>query len=204
MFLHQLAVSRHLACADFMIGALTLLMLILTLPQVRKLRAFDGQPDFRSTGLKLLRIDWLGGCLTIGFVTCLGVGPQWGGIAHKWSDIGVVTVRLTMSLAKTVSHFCRGPVSGSHRVELLDGLTRNDSNATFQDAALRVRSKGARLTTVPGCGSRFWGSAPWSSSCITSRSTLRRSKSGYIIAGVAELQQDRRAGRDMVAWTSDV
>ena len=82
----------HTGSADSSIGGVTLLLLALTLPNIRTLPPFDGQPDYRPVWLKILRIDWLGAALTIGFVTCLGVGLQYGGISHKWSDVPVVLV----------------------------------------------------------------------------------------------------------------
>jgi hypothetical protein len=67
--------------------------LLLTLPSIPKLAPFDGKPDRRPIWQKLVDLDWVSAVLTLGFVTCLGVGLQWGGITKAWNDAGVITVR---------------------------------------------------------------------------------------------------------------
>lgn len=79
------------------IGGVALGMLLLTLPDVPLLLPFDEVPDRRSRFVRLLTLDWIGVILTLGFVTCLGVGLQWGGISKGWSDGGVVIVSLVYS-----------------------------------------------------------------------------------------------------------
>lgn len=70
-------------------------MLLLTLPDVPLLRPFDETPKRRSTLMKLLTLDWIGVILCLAFVTCLGMGLQWGGISRSWQDGAVVLVRPT-------------------------------------------------------------------------------------------------------------
>ncbi|WWC91375.1 uncharacterized protein L201_006318 [Kwoniella dendrophila CBS 6074] len=79
------------------IGGVTGILLLLTLPSVPKLPPFDGKPDNRSIFFKLLRLDWISALLTLGFVTCLGVGLQNGGIQENWNHASVI-VTLTLSL----------------------------------------------------------------------------------------------------------
>nr|XP_019009679.1 uncharacterized protein I206_05239 [Kwoniella pini CBS 10737]OCF48460.1 hypothetical protein I206_05239 [Kwoniella pini CBS 10737] len=80
------------------IGGLTGILLLLTLPSIPKLPPFDGRPDNRSILMKLIRLDWISAVITLGFVTCLGVGLQYGGITHAWNDVSVV-VTLSLALA---------------------------------------------------------------------------------------------------------
>ncbi|WVQ81541.1 hypothetical protein IAT38_003665 [Cryptococcus sp. DSM 104549] len=80
------------------IGGVTLLLLALVLPSIPKLPPFDGLPDHRPVWNKILRLDWISALLTIGFVTCLGMGLQWGGVTKDWNDVGVI-VTLALALA---------------------------------------------------------------------------------------------------------
>ncbi|ODN74642.1 hypothetical protein, variant 2 [Cryptococcus amylolentus CBS 6039] len=79
------------------VGGVVLFLLLIFLPDTAKLIPFDGQFDHRPTWLKLLRIDWLGGALSVGFVTCLGMGLQWGGVTEDWDDKSVI-ISLSFSL----------------------------------------------------------------------------------------------------------
>ena len=65
---------------------------MLTLPHIKLLVPFDGHLDHRTSLVRLLRLDWIGVILTTGFVTCLGIGLQWGGVSKDWNDIGVIIV----------------------------------------------------------------------------------------------------------------
>ncbi len=80
-------------------------MLLVTLPFVRRLPPFDNKPDNRPTWLKLLRLDWISILLTIGFVTCLGVGLQWGGVSKSWKDGGVIAVGQAEGIDITLTSF---------------------------------------------------------------------------------------------------
>ncbi|WVW79063.1 hypothetical protein I302_101026 [Kwoniella bestiolae CBS 10118] len=80
------------------IGGVTGLLLLFTLPSVPRLPPFDGKPDNRLVLIRLLRLDWISTILTLGFVTCLGVGLQFGGITHGWNDVSVI-VEKTSALA---------------------------------------------------------------------------------------------------------
>ncbi|WVQ64171.1 uncharacterized protein L199_002333 [Kwoniella botswanensis] len=80
------------------IGGVTGLLLLFTLPSVPKLPPFDGKPDNRPVLIKLLRLDWFSAMITLGFVTCLGIGLQYGGITHDWNDPNVI-VTLSLALA---------------------------------------------------------------------------------------------------------
>ncbi|OCF72452.1 hypothetical protein I204_06831 [Kwoniella mangroviensis CBS 8886] len=80
------------------IGGVTGLLLLFTLPSVPKLPPFDGKPDNRPVLIKLLRLDWISAMITLGFVTCLGIGLQYGGITHDWNDPDVI-VTLSLALA---------------------------------------------------------------------------------------------------------
>lgn len=79
----------------FRIGGVALGMLLLTLPEVPLLQPFDETPNRRSTMVKLLTLDWIGVILCLAFVTCLGMGLQWGGISRSWQDGAVVLVSAT-------------------------------------------------------------------------------------------------------------
>ncbi|RXK37133.1 hypothetical protein M231_05584 [Tremella mesenterica] len=72
------------------IGGVALALLALTLPKVRLFPRYDGKPDGRSRFVRLLTLDWVSTLFTIGFVTCLGIGTQWGGVTKAWNDVGVV------------------------------------------------------------------------------------------------------------------
>ncbi|KAK4688498.1 hypothetical protein P7C73_g1604, partial [Tremellales sp. Uapishka_1] len=72
------------------IGGVTLGLLVLTMPNIRLLPPFSGARDDRPTWRKVLRIDWIGAVLTIAFVTCLGIGLQYGGITKNWNDPSVI------------------------------------------------------------------------------------------------------------------
>ncbi|WVF65704.1 hypothetical protein IAT40_000435 [Kwoniella sp. CBS 6097] len=78
------------------IGGINWLLLLFTLPSVPKLPPFNGRPDNRPVLMKLLRLDWLSAVLTLGFVTCLGMGLQWGGVTKEWNDPAVI---VTLAMA---------------------------------------------------------------------------------------------------------
>ncbi|BGP18086.1 hypothetical protein JCM10213_003420 [Rhodosporidiobolus nylandii] len=46
--------------------------------------------SWRSIGRQTLRMDWLGGILTLGAVTALVLALQWGGNQRPWNDGGVI------------------------------------------------------------------------------------------------------------------
>ncbi|WVQ81540.1 hypothetical protein IAT38_003664 [Cryptococcus sp. DSM 104549] len=84
------------------VGGVTLAFLAFVLPPIAKMPPFDGHPDHRPAWLKILRLDWVSAILTVGFVTCLGMGLQWGGVTREWDDAGVI-VSLVFALLLFVS-----------------------------------------------------------------------------------------------------
>lgn len=52
--------------------------------------------DKSSAWSKLIRLDWTGGILTLGAVTCLVLGLQWGGNEKAWNSAAVI-VTLVLS-----------------------------------------------------------------------------------------------------------
>jgi hypothetical protein len=72
------------------------------------LAPFDGKPDHRLMWQKLVGLDWISAVLTLGFVTCLGVGLQWGGITKPWNDAGVIAVSPLRAHFRLTSPSCAG------------------------------------------------------------------------------------------------
>lgn len=95
VFLHQPPVRhspRREGQADRSIGGITLLLLLLTIPPIPLMLPFSGIKPTDTPLARLLRLDWGGVVLTLGFVTCLGMGLQWGGVSKEWNDAGVIAV----------------------------------------------------------------------------------------------------------------
>ncbi|OCF31352.1 hypothetical protein I316_06957 [Kwoniella heveanensis BCC8398] len=80
------------------IGGINWLLLLWTLPSVPRLPPFDGRQDNRPGLVKLFRLDWLSAALTLGFVTCLGMALQWGGVTKEWNDPAVITLTMAFGL----------------------------------------------------------------------------------------------------------
>ncbi|OCF44913.1 hypothetical protein I317_01192 [Kwoniella heveanensis CBS 569] len=80
------------------IGGINWLLLLWTLPSVPRLPPFDGRQDNRPVLVKLFRLDWFSAALTLGFVTCLGMALQWGGVTKEWNDPAVITLTMAFGL----------------------------------------------------------------------------------------------------------
>jgi hypothetical protein len=63
-----------------------------TLPKGKTMLPFDGKLDPRPAWKRALRMDWIGALLCVGWVTCLGISLQWGGITKKWNSTPVLVV----------------------------------------------------------------------------------------------------------------
>lgn len=84
--------QHQTSCSSHSIGGVALLSLALTLPSINLLPRYDGKPDYRGTLVKLVTIDWVSTLFTLGFVTCLGIGLQWGGVTKEWNSAAVIAV----------------------------------------------------------------------------------------------------------------
>jgi len=63
-----------------------------TLPKGKTMLPFDRKLDPRPAWKRALRMDWIGALLCVGWVTCLGISLQWGGITKKWNSTPVLVV----------------------------------------------------------------------------------------------------------------
>lgn len=53
---------------------------------------FDGKIDHRSQLQRIIRMDWIGALLCVGWVTCFAISLQWGGVTKKWNSPPVLAV----------------------------------------------------------------------------------------------------------------
>ena len=70
-------------------------LLMWTIPRGVTMLPFDGKPDNRTKFQKILRMDWVGSALCVGWVTCFGMSLQWAGITKEWNSAPVLAVSRT-------------------------------------------------------------------------------------------------------------
>ena len=83
-------------------GAITILLLVFGLPTLPALAPYDQEVDDRPKWQRILRLDWIGAGLALGFVTALCVGLQYGGVTKAWSNASVIVVGPTLLLSGRV------------------------------------------------------------------------------------------------------
>lgn len=82
---------------------------------------FNGRKDTRPIWLQILRIDWIGAILCVGWVTCFGISLSWAGITKSWSDRGVITVDLSCRTGLYKMLTTNHPIdAGSYACAVLD------------------------------------------------------------------------------------
>lgn len=120
------------------IGGITLILLLLTIPSVPLMPPFSGIKPTHSRLVQLLHLDWIGALLTLGFVTCLGVGLQWGGVSKEWQDAGVIVVSPVDTATLTVdARIGRSSLRVFDRMEYLDGRQSHDPHVAATTTTFR-------------------------------------------------------------------
>lgn len=98
---HDSADPRPNDCRCFYInlpvGAVTLVAITFLLKASPPLGADLNDRSVKSLLRQTLRLDWIGGVLILGAVTCLVLGLQWGGNTKPWDDAAVI-VTLVLSV----------------------------------------------------------------------------------------------------------
>ncbi|KAL7421215.1 hypothetical protein Q5752_004100 [Cryptotrichosporon argae] len=110
------------------IGGVALALCLLSLPQTPVMLPFDGLPDPRPRWSRFLRIDWVGSALTFGFVTCIGIGLQYGGVTKAWNS-GAVIGLLAASLACFIVLILWSIYMGDRAMVPMSLMTRRHYNA---------------------------------------------------------------------------
>ena len=72
------------------VGAVTIVAVTFLLKSAPPLGSDPNQRDLGSRLKQTARMDWVGGTLVLGAVTCLVLGLQWGGNTKPWSDGAVI------------------------------------------------------------------------------------------------------------------
>lgn len=102
VLLHQLAVSVGYICnvgplLTFRLGGVALICLTLfqpTTPPLGRAKTYKGYS--KAMLLQVLKCDWLGVVITMGWGCCIILALQWGGVTKPWND-GSVIATLVLS-----------------------------------------------------------------------------------------------------------